>query len=63
MEYIVNTLYEEWAKFASYSPRILAAAIMLIISYYLGKNNRGQTTVSKNVIGLNRKTVACPLLF
>ena len=37
MEYILITLNEEWMKLISYSPRILAATIILIISYYLGK--------------------------
>ena len=37
MEYILNVLNEEWMKLISYSPRILAATVILIISYYLGK--------------------------
>lgn len=37
MEHITNSLNEEWIKLVSYSPRILAATIILIISYYLGK--------------------------
>ncbi len=36
MDHILNTLNEEWMKLISYSPRILAATIILIISYYLG---------------------------
>ena len=38
MDYILNTLNEEWIKFSSYFPRILAAIIILLISYYLGKH-------------------------
>ena len=37
MENILTTLNEEWMKLISYSPRILAASIILLISYYLGK--------------------------
>jgi small-conductance mechanosensitive channel len=37
MEHILIALEEEWMKLISYSPRILAASIILIVSYYLGK--------------------------
>lgn len=37
MDYIINGLNEEWVKFIAYSPRILAAAVVVILSYYLGK--------------------------
>ena len=35
---ILNVLQDEWFSFVSYSPRILAAIFIVLISYILGKN-------------------------
>lgn len=37
MDYILITLNEEWMKLVVYSPRVLVATIILVISYFLGK--------------------------
>lgn len=38
MESILKTLNAEWFKFIEYSPRVIAAAAVLLISYVVGKN-------------------------
>ena len=37
MESVYQNLYAEWMKFVAYSPRIAAAVVVLLLSYYVGK--------------------------